>query len=171
MMRVEPLAPVVAHHRGPSVEGHLHTMRSIWGTISGRGSIRATTICRTDRKQYINWTEFAQICTNFVPTLYKLHKNLCIHTPAQTHVGTKFIPILCEFHPISQKSKQAHRNAQGAQLAIKREADGPGPVGRALGLRHAGAVFPRCHNVIGPTGRATPEMVKWISCPTSTLSP
>ena len=32
-----------------------------------------------------------------------------------------------------------------------------------LGGRHAGAVLPRCHGVVGRTGGATPEMAKWIS--------
>ena len=42
-----------------------------------------------------------------------------------------------------------------------------------LGLRHAGAVFPRCHSVVTRTegGGATLQMAKWMSCLALILSP
>ena len=39
------------------------------------------------------------------------------------------------------------------------------------GNRHAGALLTRCHNVVGRTGGATPDMAKRISNSASTLSP
>ena len=40
-----------------------------------------------------------------------------------------------------------------------------------LGDRHAGAVFARCHSVVGRSGGAMPVMAKWFSDSPSALSP
>ena len=45
------------------------------------------------------------------------------------------------------------------------------PVFAHLGDRHAGAVFARCHSVVGRSGGAMPVMAKWISDSASVLSP
>ena len=45
------------------------------------------------------------------------------------------------------------------------------PVFAHLGDRHAGAVFTRCHGVVGRSGGAMPVMAKWISNSASALSP
>ena len=40
-----------------------------------------------------------------------------------------------------------------------------------LGNHQAGAVFARCHSVVGRPGGTTPDMAKWISDSASTVSP
>ena len=65
------------------------------------------------------------------------------------------------------QSKQTSKHTLQSQGHVIAHA----PAFEHLGDSHAGAVFARCHSVVGLPGGATPDMAKWIPDSASTLSP
>ena len=119
-----------------------------------------------------NWTKFTEIRTKFVRISYECHiASIFTHIHSR-EIRTKFVPISYEFHVnfvqfANKQSKHTSKHTLQSQGHVIDHA----PAFEHLGDRHAGAVFARCHIVVGRTGGATSGMAKWISNSASTLSP
>ena len=113
------------------------------------------------RTKGTNWTKFTEIRTKFVRNPYEFRTNFVqishfqiIHTNLFTcnsyEIRTNFIRISYEFHVnFVQFAKKQRKHTSKHTLHSPGHVMLHAPVFAHLGDRHAGAVFARCHSVVG----------------------
>ena len=116
LMRREPFAPVVAHlqrtTRGRAPADKAKCVGYQWRKREHQCNDHWRNRTQTVHKLAEICTNSYEICTNF--------RDKFVFTHLSTH---SFARNSYDFRPICQKSKQTHRNAQGAHLAITRAGD------------------------------------------------
>ena len=90
---------------------------------------------------------------------YEIRTNFTLPQYSHKFIHVKFVRISYKFHVnfvqfANKQSKHTSKHTLQSQGHVIDHA----PAFEHLGDRHAGAVFARCHNVVGRPGGATPDM-------------
>ena len=122
-------------------------------------------------------------CNNRAKKLDKIHENsyeirtnFALPQYSQKFIHAKFAQNSYEIsmkisHKLVQFSTKQSKHASKHTLQSHGHVIAHAPDFAHLGDRHAGAVFARCHSVVGRPGGAMPVMARWISDSASALSP
>ena len=155
-------------------------LRLVWCRISGDHAKNGTCICGEVYKAQIEkGGKVMRQCNNKKKKLDEIHRNSYeiranFKFPEYSHkfIHVKFVRISYEFHVnfVQFANKQSPHTSKHTLHSHGHVMD-HAPVFAHLGDRHAGAVFARCHSVVGRSGGAMPVVAKWISNSASALSP